>query len=160
MSQFDPNVFLDATTTEVNEKRPLIPEENPSSTDGFYDAQIGEITFEGGTIEKGDNAGKPWVSAVIPLRLQLPAELQAMGLPDSFQLTDRAFLDLKEDGRTMDMGKGKNRAQRNYREATGQNVAGEPWAWRMLTGKMVKVQIKHDMYKETVQEKVKNVFPS
>ena len=30
-SAFDPNVFLDAQQTEVNEKRPPIPTENPEA---------------------------------------------------------------------------------------------------------------------------------
>ena len=71
-SQFDPSVFLDAQVTEVNEKRPPIPTENPDHENGLYLAVIGEITTSSGTISKGDNAGKPWVSMVIPLRLQIP----------------------------------------------------------------------------------------
>ena len=159
MSAFDPNVFLDAQQTEVNEKRPSIPTENPADPNGLYVAVIGEIKADSGTIGKGDNAGKPWVSMIIPLKLQFPAEVQALGLPPEFQLTDRAFLDLTDQG-GLDNSKGKNRSQRAYREATGLNKPGEPFAWRMLTGRTVKVKIAHELYNESIVEKVAAILPS
>lgn len=158
-SAFDPNVFLDAQQTEVNEKRPPIPTDNPDDPNGLYTAVIGEIKTDTGVIGKGDNAGKPWVSMVIPLKLQLPPAVQGLGLPPEFQLTDRAFLDLTPQG-GVDNSKGKNRAQRLYREATGLNVPGEPFAWRMLTGKVVKVKIVHELYNEAITEKVATILPS
>jgi len=157
-SAFDPNAFLDATTTEVNEKRPPLPEENPEDPSGLYTAVIGEIKADTGQIEKGDRAGQPWVSMVIPLRIQVPSVLQAMGLPPELTLTDRAFLDLTPQG-GLDNSKGKNRAQRMYRDATDMNKPGEPFAWRMLQGRMVKLKIRHEMYQEQLQERVANVFP-
>lgn len=158
-SAFDPNVFLDAQQDEVNEKRPPIPTENPEDENGLYTAIIGEIKTDTGTIGKGDNAGKPWVSMIVPLKLQLPPAIQGLGLPPEFQLTDRAFLDLTPQG-GIDNSKGKNRQQRQYREATGLNVAGEPFAWRMLTGKVVKVKITHELYNEAIQEKIAAILPS
>ena len=158
-SAFDPNVFLDAQQDEVNEKRPPIPTENPEDENGLYTAVIGEIKTDTGIIGKGDNAGKPWVSMIVPLKLQLPPAVQGLGLPPEFQLTDRAFLDLTPQG-GIDNGKGKNRAQRAYREATGLNVPGESFAWRMLTGKVVKVKITHELYNEAIQEKIAAILPS
>ena len=159
MSQFDPSVFLDATTTEVNEKRPPIPTENPDDSNGLYTAVIGEIKTDSGTIGKGDNIGKPWVSMIIPLRLQLPAAVQALGLPPELTLTDRAFLDLNPQG-GLDNSKGKNRRQKDYRDATGTNVAGQPFAWRMLQGKVVKVKVSHELYEGNIQERPTQVLPS
>ena len=156
-SSFDPNVFLDAQMTEVNEKRPPLPAENPASSDGLYDAVIGEITTKTGVMEKGDRAGQPWVSMVIPLRVQVPAEVQALGIAPELTLTDRAFLDLTPQG-SVDNSKGKNRAQRNYRDATGMNKPGEPFAWRMLQGRMVKVKMTHELYEGAIQERVAGVF--
>ena len=158
-SAFDPNVFLDATTTEVNEKRAAIPTENPDSTDGLYTAIIGEIKTDSGTIGKGDNIGKPWVSMIIPLKLQFGPAVQGLGLPAEFQLIDRAFLDLTPQG-GLDNSKGKNNQQRRYRDATGLNTPGEPFAWRMLTGKMVKVKISHELYEGNIQERVAQILPS
>ena len=156
-SQFDPSTFLDAQQTEVNEKRPLIPTENPEDTNGLYTAVIGEITTGSGTIGKGDRAGQPWISMIIPLKLQIPAAVQALGLPAELTITDRAFLDLTPQG-SIDNGKGKNRAQRNYREACELNQPGQPFAWRMLTGRMVKVKVTHEPYQDTVQEKITHIL--
>ena len=158
-SQFDPAKFLDAQQTEVNEKRPPLPVENPDATDGMYVAVIGEITAESGTIGKGERTGQPWLSMVVPLRLQVPAAVQALGLPPELTLTDRAFIDLTPQG-SIDNAKGKNRQQRAYREATGTNKAGEAFAWRMLQGKVVKVKINHELYNEQIQERVGAILPS
>ena len=156
-SQFDPSTFLDAQQNEVNEKRPLLPTENPEDTNGLYTAVIGEITTGSGTIGKGDRAGQPWISMIIPLKFQIPGAVQALGLPAELTITDRAFLDLTPQG-SIDNGKGKNRAQRNYREACELNQPGHPFAWRMLTGRMVKVKVTHEPYQDTVQEKITNIL--
>lgn len=158
-SQFDPNVFLDAQVTEVNEKRPPIPTENPEDANGLYTAVIGEIKTDAGTIGKGERIGQPWVSMVIPLRVQVPAAVQGLGIPPEMTLTDRAFLDLTPQG-SLDNGKGKNRQQRAYRDATGLNNAGETFAWRMLTGRVVKVKIVHDLYEDAIQEKIGQILPA
>lgn len=158
-SAFNPSVFLDAQQSEVNEKRPNIPVDNPADANGLYTAVIGEIKTDSGTIGKGDRTGEPWVSMVIPLKLQFPPEVQALGLPPEFQLTDRAFLDLTPQG-SIDNSKGKNRAQKSYRDATGLNKAGEVFAWRMLTGRTVKVKIAHELYEGSIVEKVAQILPS
>lgn len=156
-SAFDPSVFLDAQQNEVNEKRPPLPTENPEDEQGLYTAVIGEIKTDTGIIGKGDRVGKPWVSMLVPLRIQIPAAVQGLGLPPELTITDRVFLDLTDAG-GIDNGKGKNRGQRNYREATDLNVPGEPFAWRMLTGKMVKVKISHEIYNEAIQERIAQVL--
>lgn len=158
-SAFDPSVFLDAQVNEVNEKRPPLPIENPDDENGLYLAVIGEIKADSGIVGKGDNAGKPWVSMVIPLRIQVPAVIQALGLPPELTLTDRAFLDLTPQG-GLDNSKGKNRRQKDYRDATGTNVAGVPFAWRQLQGKVIKVKINHELYQDQIQERPGLVLPS
>ena len=97
-SVFDPNVFLDAQVNAPNEKRAIIPAENPDSEDGLYTAVIGEIKTDSGTIGKGDRAGQPWISMIIPLKLQFGPKVQGLELPAEFQLTDRAFLDITPEG--------------------------------------------------------------
>jgi hypothetical protein len=158
-SAFDPSVFLDAQVNEVNEKRPPLPVENPDDANGLYLAVIGEIKADSGIVGKGDNAGKPWVSMVIPLRIQVPAVIQALGLPPELTLTDRAFLDLTPQG-GLDNSKGKNRRQKDYRDATGTNVAGVPFAWRQLQGKVIKVKVNHELYQDQIQERPGLVLPS
>ena len=159
VSAFDPNAFLDAQITEANEKRPPLPTENPDDANGLYTAVVGEIKTDSGTIGKGERIGQPWISMVIPLRVQVPSSVQAMGLPPELPLTDRVFLDLTPEG-GLDNSKGKNRGQRNYREATDTNKAGEPFAWRMITGKVVKVKVNHELYEGNIQERVGQVVKS
>ena len=150
---FDPAVFLDAEQTEANERRPLLPTENPEDPNGMYLALIGEITTASGTIGKGERAGDPWASMVIPLLVQVPSSLQqSMSLPQQLTLTDRAFIDLTPQG-TIDNSKGKNRRQKDYRDATGENVPGKPFAWRHLQGRTIKVKIVHELYNGVALEK-------
>ncbi len=158
MSQFDPATFLHATTTEAATRRPLIPTENPADDNGLYQAVIGEVTMASGIIGKGDRAGQPWVQAVIPLRIQLPPEVQALvGGQSELTITDRPMLDTVNGA--LDWTVGKNRGLRTYREATGLNVKGEPFSIAMLGGKMVKVKITHEEYQGNFNEKFKAVFP-
>lgn len=159
VSQFDPAVFLDAQQTEVNEKRDPIPTENPDSPDGCYTAIIGEVTTKSGQIGKGERTGQPWASIVVPLKLQLGPQVQARGLPPEFQLTDMVFLDLNAAG-AIDNSKGKNNAQRAYRTALGMNEPGVPFSWRAAQGRPVKVKIKHELYLESIQERVAVVLPA
>jgi hypothetical protein len=158
-SPFDPQAFLDAQQTEVNEERALLPTENPADPNGLYLAVIGEIKTSTGIIGKGEKQGQPWVSINVPLRIQVPSEAQAGGIPPELTITDRAFIDLTPSG-SIDNGKGKNRAQRSYREATGMNTPGEPFAWRMLTGRTVKVKIVHEPYQDRFLEKAAAILPA
>lgn len=144
-SVFDATAFLDVTTTDANVKRPPI-------TEGDYKATIGEIKTASGNREDGT----PWIQMLIPLEIEVPLDQQArLGQP-SITLTDRVFLDLTEQG-LLDNSVGKNRGQRLYRDATDTNKPGEPFSWRMLQGRMVKVKIKHEMYEGEVQERIKGV---
>lgn len=159
MSMFDPNAFLDATTTEASEKRPLLPTENPADPNGLYTAVIGEISFADGIIKNGDRAGQAWVQMVTPLRIQVPPEVQAIiGGAQELTITDRPMIDVLPSG-SLDYSVGKNRGLRVYREATGLNAKGEPFSPRMLGGKMVKVKITHEPYRDSFSEKIKEVFP-
>lgn len=158
-SAFDPNQFLDAQQTDVNTKRPSLPTENPEDPNGLYLAVIGEIKADTGTIGKGDRIGQPWISMIVPLKIQVPSSLQALGIPAELTLTDRAFLDLTPQG-GLDNGIGKNRQQRTYRDATGMNNPGEPFSWRMLQGHTVKVKVTHELYQEQIQERVSTILPS
>lgn len=152
---FDPQSFLDATTTNADEKRPLIPA-------GWYTAVIGEIDplkVKSGTIGKGERIGQPWTQIPLPIRLQLTPEAQSLGLPAEFTLTDGVFPDLTAFG-GMDEGKGKNNRRRVYREATGLNKAGEPFAWRMLTGRPVRAEVIHKVLDDgRIVENVGGILP-
>lgn len=150
MSQFDPATFLSATTTEVNEKRPLLLTDNPADSNGCYLAMIGEPEMK-----NGEKDGRPWYQVVVPLKIEVPAEQQALGIPPQLTVTLRGFLDVTEDGSGLDNGKGKNTFQRLIRDATGLNNPGQPFNWLMLTGKPVKVKVHHREYNSNWYEDVK-----
>lgn len=157
---FDPEAFLKAQQTEVNEKRELFPTENPASPDGLYIGIIGEVKSSTGTIGKGDKTGEPWMSVVIPIKFDVPAELQqTKQLPPQFQFTDRVFLDLTPGGKGIDNSKGKNRGQKAYRDALKMNVPGEPFSWSATTGRPIKFRLVHELYEGNIVEKIAGVFP-
>lgn len=158
MSAFDPAQFLDAQQTEVNERRPPLPVENPAAGDGLYTAIIGEPKTDTGTIGKGDRQGQPWVSVLVPLQIEVPQQLQeALKLQPLLTLTDRVFLDLTPQN-TIDNSPGRNRAQRAYREALDMNKPGDVWAWRKAQGQVIKVKITHEMYEGVPQERIGGIF--
>lgn len=144
MSAFDPNSFLDTTVTDANVKRPPIAE-------GDYSAMIGEIKMA-----SGEKDGRTWLQALVPLTIDVPPDQQPTLGTDKITLTDRVFIDLTDQG-LIDNSVGKNRGQRQYRDATDTNKPGEPFSWRMLQGRQVKVKVKHEMYEGEIQERLKGV---
>jgi len=156
---FDPDLFLAAQQTEVNEARELFPVSNPADAQGLYLGVVGEVTTASGTIGKGDRTGQPWISVVIPIEFDVPQRLQSeKSLPARFKFTDRVFLDLTPDGKGIDNSKGKNVSQRMYREALDMNKPGEPFSWKNAQGRPIKFQLAHEMYEGRIIEKVKAVF--
>ena len=162
-SAFSPEAFLDAQVTEVNEKRPPLPVENPASEDGLYHAVIGDIKMTSGTYEKGDRIGQRWLLAQVPLTIEIPKQVQdGLGLKlekGTLTLTDRAFIDLTAQG-NIDNSKGKNRRQKQYRDACDLNKPGDSFSWRQLIGRPIKVKIDHEMYQGEPQERISAVLPA
>lgn len=155
-SAFDPKLFLEAQVNEVNIKRPPLPVMNPASPDGYYTAVIGEIQTDSGTIEKGERTGKPWLAMLVPLQIEVPQQVQdALGLKldkGTITLTDRVFIDLT-DQNSIDNAPGRNRRQRQYRDALDMNKPGDVWSWRKATGQPIKVKIDHEIFNNEVQER-------
>lgn len=137
-SAFDASAFLDFTTTEQSVKRPPLPV-------GEYIAIIGELEPRP-WVSKTD-ASKSGMAFDVPLQIDVPGDLQAeLGLNEPLlKVKDGIMLDLTPTN-GLDMAAGKNGKLRKYREATGMNVAGQPFAPRMLTGKVVTVKIGHREY--------------
>lgn len=132
MSNFDPNAFLDETTTEANStSRTPVPE-------GEYLAVAGEVKMLTWQKKDGSSSG---------LKLEIPWDIQddnVKALLDRSTVIARqtVMLDLDDNGRP-DYGKGKNIRLGQLRSALGLNEPGKPFAFRMLTGRMGKVLIKH-----------------
>ena len=153
-SAFDPNLFLDATVSETNERRPPLPAENPFSPDGTYISVMGEPTTDTGVIGKGDRTGEPWLSIAVPHRIEVPQQLQdSLKLQPVVQITDRVFIDLTPQ-KTIDNSPGRNRRQRLYREALDLNKPGDVWNWRKVQGQAIKIKVEHEMYNGEAQDRI------
>jgi hypothetical protein len=132
-SLFDPVAFMQQSTTEAATKRPPLPV-------GDYTATITDVKPR---IWQSKDGSKSGIAFDIPLSIEVPADVQAsLGLQPNLTLTDSVFVDTNDSG-LMDWGPGKNRGLRFYREATGTNVAGQPWSPSKLAGQIVLVKIAH-----------------
>jgi len=150
MSNFDPGTFLDATITEANTKRSPIP----AGTDVV--AIIGEPKTRQWT-GKADPT-KSGIAVDVPLAIDLSAypDLQKSVGADRVILSDSIMLDLTDNG-GIDNSPGKNGKLRRYREALGMNTAGQPFSFRMMQGRMIKVKIKHRTYEGEIYDEVDSV---
>jgi len=157
-SAFDPASFLDATTTEAATRRPPLPIEAPGSADGLYVALVGEPKIR--AWQGKADPSKSGFACDIPITIEVPAQLQEkLKLQPQVILTGGGFIDTTPGG-ALDWSPGKNRVLRQYRDATGQNVAGQPFSLRMLAGKVVKVRISQEMYEGDMLDKIAGIFKS
>jgi hypothetical protein len=87
----------------------------------------------------------------IPVEIDLtlyPEVMQQQGGIEKLTMTDNLFLDLTP-AETIDLAPGKNNKMRKWREATDLNTAGQPFTFRMLQGRRVKIKISHRVDKAT-----------
>lgn len=144
-SVFDPNQFLDATTTEALERREPLPV-------GDYQAEIADVEI------------KPWVGKQDPTKSGIAAYLKVKvnvkSNPDASKLTydeltmrDSIMIDQTPDG-SIDYSKGKNSQLRIYREALDMNKPGQPFSFRMMLGRILKVRVKHEVYQNQIQDRI------
>lgn len=156
-SGFNPELFLDATQDQPNLRRPPLPTLNPARPDGFYTAIIGEVKTDAGTIGKGERMGEPWLSMLVPLTIEVPQQVQdQLGIKlekGTITLTDRVMIDLTPQ-KTIDNSVGRNRRQRQYRDALDMNKPGDVFSWRKAQGQVILVKIDHEMYNNEVQERI------
>lgn len=158
VSAFDPNQFLDATMTEALTARPPLP------AGRSFIAEIGEVKSEKWSSNKDPSNPKNGIKLDVPLTFnvsELPPDVAAAfqgkdGAPgiDKVVLTHGVMLDLVEiNGQpVIDMAPGKNGTLRRYREATNNNVQGQPFNPRQLQGHRVLVKIKHRVYQGNVYD--------
>ena len=148
MSQFDPEAFLQSTLTEPLTKRPPI---NP----GSYSAMIGEPKAKQWSKQDPDSGEvRSGVVLNVPLTIDLPAdEAGRVGQP-KVTVTDSVFLDMKDDGLSLDSAPGKNRQLRAYREALNLNNPGDKFSYAMMQGRPIKVAVKHDAKSGEVYERI------
>lgn len=131
MTTFDPASLFEQTTTEVNDTKIIpIPE-------GEYLAVIEKAETSTWQSRDGTKSG---------IRLDVHYLIDDEGAKaatgrDKLTVRQGIMLDLTEDGRGLDMGKGKNVGLGRLREATGLNVPGQPFAMAMIPGRLVKIKV-------------------
>lgn len=152
MSAFDPTSFLDATTTEANTRRPPLP----AGMD--FIAIIGEPKSRAWQGKKDPT--QSGIAIDLPLEINLEAypdvKAQLGGGVTKILLTDSIMLDLTPAG-TIDNSPGKNGKLRRYRESLEMNNPGEPFSFRMMQGRTLKVKVKHETYEGEILDKVDTV---
>ena len=140
---FDPQSFLDATTTEAATAWVCPP--------GEYSPAL----IEPGTVEL-----KSWASrdgSKSGWKLSLKWNIQDPNLLSKTEGRDRIIV--KQDVMLETDGSGAPRmdsgfALRNLREAVGLNAPGKPFSLRMLEGQMAKVRVKNVPYNGDVLAEV------
>jgi len=138
-SQFDPNAFLDSTTTDQSTRLPPLPI-------GDYIASIDELKSNTWQSKDGTKSGYKFDVVLKVDPLSGPArDLKDIEWPPQLTVSDSIMLETTDSG-AIDYGVGKNSRLRMYREATGLNVAGQSFSPRQLVGRQIKVNISHREY--------------
>jgi hypothetical protein len=141
MSTFDPDSFMNSTTSDANSTAYTpVPE-------GDHPGHIGEV--KPGVTQNGKAyLGVKWV-------VNSEAARQATGMAEP-SVRQTIWLDITESG-ALDNGKGRNVQLGKLRDALGQNTPGKPWMPGMLVGGAAMIKVKHSIDKRdnvTVQADV------
>ncbi len=129
---FDPETYLEATTTEKGSTEVLLPPERDD-----YTTQIEEVTARVVSTKNGDRL----IFDVLH-RIVSPDISDIVRRDESF-VRQSIWVDLTEDG-NLDMRPGANVALNRLRAAVGQNTAGKPWSPKDLIGQVVpRVRVAH-----------------
>ena len=131
MSDFNPENFMNSTTSEANSTQ------YAQIAEGEYMASIATVT------PRTTGTGKALLSVKWNVDDEAARQETGMAEPSVFQTV---WLDVTESG-GLDFGKGKNVQLGKLRDALGQNQAGKPWAPGMLVGGLAKVRVKHSIDK-------------
>lgn len=144
---FDPQSFLDQSTTDANSTvREPIPE-------GEYTAIVDKVDVR--SFQGTKDPSKTYVSLDVTWAIDDEAVRQKTGLPKP-TCRQSLMLDLTEGG-GLDMGKGKNVGLGRLREAVGLNAPGRPFSFRQLEGQVAKVFVTHRATDEAVYDEIKKV---
>ena len=152
-STFDPNAFLDATTTEALVKRPPIP------VGTVLQGIITDAVARSWTSQKETAKVKAGIAVDLKIEINLNAypDVKAIVGADTVVMTPGIMLDMKEDGKSIDWSVGKNGNLRRYREALDMNKPGEPFSIRQMVGRALLVKIKHRTYEGEFYDEVDSV---
>lgn len=147
-SGYDPNIFLGATLSEANVRRPAIP----AGTN--LPGTLGKPTMRQTEGKKDSNQGVIYTFCEIPVEVDLTtnqAIRELVGM-DKVTLTYSFGVDLTPQG--FDMASGKNNGLRQLREALDQNKPGDQFVLLAVEGRRVLAKIKNDPYQGEVFDKI------
>lgn len=138
-SAFNAEMFLNISTNEANSTELLqVPEGEYTAVTGG----IGPDSFKRFPIKQGDRAGQDFYRLDVVWQINDEGGSIKDYLGREPKVTQGIGLDISKDG-TLEMGKGKNVALGQLREALGQNQAGRPWSMSQLGGQVAKIKVKH-----------------
>lgn len=143
---FDPASFLDVSISDPNSTQ-LVPVPT-----GEYLGITGEPVPRNWTSKDGTKSG---IAIDVPIEID-DAGVKALLEREKVTVRYGIMLDLNESG-GIDTGKGKNVNLGRLREALGLNVAGQPFSFRMIPGRPVKVKIKQRVEGENIYSDVEAV---
>lgn len=133
MSAFNPEAFMNATTTDANDTQYVqVPE-------GEFQATIDKVEAK----VVGQETPRPIIN--VSWKVTDSAAAEATGRAENY-VRQTLWLDVTESG-GLDFGKGKNVQLGKLRDALGQNKPGQAWAPGMLVGGVARVKVKHSIDK-------------
>lgn len=148
MSNFDPATFLNATVSAPSQKADPLPEGDYLGICGAPEVRV---------TQGRKDPSKTYMFVDVPVTLEVPAELQSsQGLPPTRRITHSFGLDVTGQG-ALDNSKGKNNGMRLLREALDMNKPGDEFSLAACEGRAIRVNVKHELYNEQIQERVKGV---
>lgn len=130
MSAFDPKQFLDVTFNQAS-----------STIRVPVDAGTHLAVIEGVDIRSGNKDGKDWAFLDVTYNIDSP-DLKAKLGRDKITLTQGVSLDFTKEG-GLDFTKGRNVMLGRLRDSVGLNGDGQPFGFRMLIGKPLKIVVTH-----------------
>lgn len=148
---FTPEQFLDMQVTESNDTK-VVP-----VPVGEYLAVVKEVKSRVWTSKKDPSQSGVTLDLVWTIDDQ---NVKALLGREEVNVKQGIMLDLTDKGADqggLDMGKGRNVGLGRVREATGLNIAGQPFSATMLTGRMAKIKVKHRVDGENIYAEVEAV---
>ena len=139
---FDPAAFLDYTADQPNVRRPPL---KVGDYLGVFEEPEARTWVSSKDPTKSGFAADYQVSIEIP-----PGERERLGLERDATIKCKygIMLDTMPDGKTLDMGVGKNAGLRRLREALDMNKPGDRFNLRLVAGRVARFKIGHREYPE------------
>ena len=153
VSGYDPSIFLGATLTQANTRRPPIP--GGTVLRGTLGKPATRQTT--GTKETNQGVVYTWVDIPVELDLTQKPDVQQHVGQDKVVLTHSFRLDIAGAGKGLDMSPGKNNGLRQLREAVDMNQDGQPFQMYAVEGRQVLAAIKNDPYQGEVYDKIASI---